>query len=73
MGHNDCGRGTFLGALAVGGAALTVGASGAYALPKYISGKVIQAALNNARDGKGAKDSAGRFSAKPGKGTYLLT
>ena len=66
MGHR---RRAFLGAVG----AMAVGAPLAQALPNYISGKVIQAALNNARDGKGPKDAAGRFIAKPGKGTYLLT
>ncbi|SDM22058.1 right-handed parallel beta-helix repeat-containing protein [Allokutzneria albata] len=62
-------RRAFLGAVG----AVALGASRAEALPDYISGKVIQEALNRARDGKGPKDAAGRFIAKPGKGTYLLT
>ncbi|GIF69436.1 hypothetical protein Ais01nite_74710 [Asanoa ishikariensis] len=43
------------------------------ALPNYISGSVIQARLNDARNGIGARDSLGRYIAKPGAGTYLLT
>lgn len=42
-------------------------------MPDYISGSVIQGLLNNARDGRGARDSAGRFVARPAPGTYLLT
>lgn len=43
------------------------------ALPDYVSGSVIQALLDRARDGRGARDAAGRYVATVPKGTYLLT
>ncbi|WP_143261547.1 hypothetical protein [Allokutzneria sp. NRRL B-24872] len=66
MGHT---RRAFLGAVG----AMAVATPLAHALPNYVSGRVIQTALNNARDGKGPRDAAGRYIAKPGKATYLLT
>ncbi|QFY05807.1 hypothetical protein GBF35_03200 [Nonomuraea phyllanthi] len=45
----------------------------AAALPAYVSGSAIQALLDQARDGKGSKDAAGRYIAKVPKATYLLT
>jgi hypothetical protein len=43
------------------------------ALPDYVSGSAIQALLDQARDGRGARDAAGRYVAKVPKATYLLT
>lgn len=55
------------------GAAALVAGNAFTSSPAYVSGSEIQKLLDAARDGKGAKDAAGRFVAKVPKATYLLT
>ncbi|MFI7468540.1 right-handed parallel beta-helix repeat-containing protein [Nonomuraea sp. NPDC049646] len=69
-------RRTLLGgaaALLAGRPLVTPARAQAPASVAYVSGSEIQKLLDAARDGKGAKDAAGRYIAKVPKATYLLT